>query len=124
MSAFKAYDIRGIWGKEIDEDLCYKAGFFLPGLLGADQVIVGRDIRISSPAAHDALVRGITDSGCDVWDLGLATTPMVYFATAVLDAAASVQITASHNSKEYNGLKIKVSTQGSVTLRGCAVKTR
>ena len=106
MSAFKAYDIRGIWGKEIDEDLCYKAGFFLPGLLGADQVIVGRDIRISSPAAHDALVKGIIDSGCDVWDLGLATTPMVYFATAVLDAAASVQITASHNSKEYNGLKI------------------
>ena len=106
MSAFKAYDIRGVWGKDIDEELCYRAGFFLPGLLGARQVIVGRDIRLSSPAAHEALTRGILDSGADVWDLGLATTPMVYYATAVLDADASVQITASHNSKEYNGLKI------------------
>ena len=106
MGAFKAYDIRGIYGKDIDEDLAYKVGYFIPRLLDTDTVIVGRDVRLSSPTLHDALVQGITDSGSDVWDLGLATTPMVYFATVHLDAAASVQITASHNPKEYNGFKI------------------
>ena len=75
MSAFKAYDIRGVWGKDIDEELCYRAGFFLPGLLGARQVIVGRDIRLSSPAAHEALTRGILDSGADVWDRCLMRMP-------------------------------------------------
>ncbi len=106
MSVFKAYDIRGIWGKELDEDLCYRAGFFIPALLDAKNVVVGRDIRLSSQAAHDALVRGITDAGADVWDLGLSTTPMVCYAVATLEGDASVQITASHNSAEYNGLKI------------------
>ena len=106
MSAFKAYDIRGIWGKDIDEELCYRVGYFLPSLLGSDHVLVGRDIRLSSDSAHDALVRGVLDSGADVWDIGLATTPMVYFSTVFLNADASVQITASHNPAEYNGLKI------------------
>ena len=81
MSVFKAYDIRGIWGKEIDEDLCYKAGYFLPGLLGANEVIVGRDIRLSSEAAHQALVQGITDSGADVLDLGLSTSAALMSST-------------------------------------------
>ena len=116
MSAFKAYDIRGIYGKDIDEELAYKVGYFLPKLLDADHVVVGRDIRLSSPSLHDALVKGITDSGNDVWDLGLATTPMVYFATAFLSASASVQITASHNPKEYNGLKI--SRKGALPVGG------
>ena len=106
MSVFKAYDIRGIWGKEIDEDLVYRAGFFLPHLLGCNEVVIGRDIRLSSDAMHEALARGITDSGADVLDLGLSTTPMVCFALVYLSAGASVQITASHNPAEYNGLKI------------------
>ena len=106
MSVFKAYDIRGIWGKEIDEDLVYRAGFFLPHLLGCNEVVIGRDIRLSSDAMHEALTRGITDSGADVLDLGLSTTPMVCFALVYLSAGASVQITASHNPAEYNGLKI------------------
>ena len=116
MSAFKAYDIRGIYGKDIDEELAYRVGFYLPKLLDTDHVVVGRDTRLSSPSLHDALIRGITDSGSDAWDLGLATTPMVYFATAHLDAAASVQITASHNPKEYNGLKI--SRRGALPVGG------
>ena len=106
MSVFKAYDIRGIWGKEIDENLVYRAGFFLPHLLGCNEVVIGRDIRLSSDAMHEALARGITDSGADVLDLGLSTTPMVCFALVYLSAGASVQITASHNPAEYNGLKI------------------
>ncbi len=106
MSVFKAYDIRGVWKKDFDENTVYKVGFFLPSLLKTDHVVVGRDVRTSSPVIHDELVRGITDSGSDVWDLGLSTTPMVYFATNFLKADASVQITASHNPAEYNGLKI------------------
>ena len=116
MSAFKAYDIRGIYGKDINEDLAYRIGYFLPQLLEADHIVVGRDIRLSSPSLHDALVRGVVDSGNDVWDLGLATTPMVYFATVFLNAKASVQITASHNPKEYNGFKI--SRQGALPVGG------
>ena len=106
MSAFKAYDIRGIYGKDITEELAYRIGYFLPSLLKTDHVVVGRDIRLSSESLHNSLVKGITDSGTDVWDLGLSTTPMVYFATVHLSADASVQITASHNPKEYNGFKI------------------
>lgn len=106
MSVFKAYDIRGVWKKDFDETTVYKVGFFLPSLLKTDHVVVGRDVRLSSPVIHDELIKGITDSGADVWDLGLSSTPMVYFATNFLKADASVQITASHNPAEYNGLKI------------------
>lgn len=106
MGAFKAYDIRGVWNKDFDRDTVYRIGYFLPELLGTDHVVVGRDVRVSSPEIHDALIEGITDRGADVQDLGLATTPMVYFATVYLKADASVQITASHNPPKYNGLKI------------------
>lgn len=116
MGAFKAYDIRGIWGKDFNEETVYKCGYFLPSLLKADHVVIGRDVRVSSLIIHDELVRGVVDSGADVWDLGLATTPMVYFATAYLNADASVQITASHNPKEYNGLKI--SRKGALPVGG------
>lgn len=106
MGAFHAYDIRGIYGKDFDKDTVYKVGFFIPRLLATDKVIVGRDVRQSSPEIHEWLVKGITDAGADVYDLGLSTTPMVYFATAKYGFKASVQITASHNPKEYNGLKV------------------
>ncbi len=106
MGAFKAYDIRGIYNKDFNKETVYKVGYFLPSLLKTDHVVIGRDVRLSSPEIHENLVKGILDSGADVWELGLATTPMVYFATVFLKADASVQITASHNPKEYNGLKI------------------
>lgn len=116
MGAFKAYDIRGVWKKDFDETTVYKIGYFLPELLNTDHVVVGRDVRLSSPTVHDNLVKGITDRGADVWDLGLATTPMVYFATVFLNASASVQITASHNPPQYNGLKI--SRKGALPVGG------
>lgn len=106
MGAFKAYDIRGIYNKDFDKHTVYNIGFFLPQLLQSDHVIVGRDVRASSDEIFASLCEGITDSGADVWDIGLATTPMVYFATVHLSGDASVQITASHNPAEYNGLKI------------------
>lgn len=106
MGAFHAYDIRGIYNKDFNKDDVYKIGFFIPRLLKTDKVLVGRDVRVSSPEVFDYLCQGITDAGADVYDLGLATTPMVYWSTAKYGFKASVQITASHNSKEYNGLKV------------------
>ena len=106
MGAFHAYDIRGIYNVDFDKDTVYKVGAFLPSLLGADKVLVGRDCRVSSDEIHEYLLRGITDAGADVYDIGLSTTPMVYFGTARYGFKASVQITASHNPKEYNGLKV------------------
>ncbi len=106
MSAFHAYDIRGIYNQDFNKEDVYKVGFFLPELLQSDKVLVGRDVRTSSPEIYDYLTRGITDAGADVYDLGLSTTPMVYWCTAEYQFKASVQITASHNSKEYNGLKV------------------
>lgn len=106
MGAFKAYDIRGIYNVDFNKDTVYKIGYFLPKLLKSKAVLVGRDVRTSSDEIFEALSRGIMDSGADVWNIGLATTPMVYFATVHFKADASVQITASHNPAEYNGLKI------------------
>lgn len=106
MTPFKAYDIRGIYNIDFTKTDVYKIGFFLPGLLKTDKILIGRDVRTSSPEIFEYLTKGIIDAGADVYDLGLATTPYVYWATAAFNFDASVMITASHNSKEYNGLKI------------------
>ena len=105
LSAFKAYDIRGVWEKDLDPGLVYKIGYFLPAALEAKQVLVGRDIRLSSDEMFQAFSNGITDAGADVFDAGLSTTPMIYWGTGKFDFDASVMITASHNHKSYNGLK-------------------
>ena len=106
MKAFKAYDIRGIYNEDFNKEDAYKIGYFLPELLQADNVLVGRDARVSSDEIFEHLAQGIIDSGANVYNIGLATTPMVYYTTAKHKFAASVQITASHNSREYNGMKI------------------
>ena len=106
MGAFHAYDIRGIYNVDFDKQTAYKVGYFLPRLLSTDKVLVGRDCRVSSPEIHDSLLEGITDAGADVYDIGLSTTPMVYFGTANYGFKASVQITASHNPGKYNGMKV------------------
>ncbi len=111
---FKAYDIRGIYPDEINENIVYKIGRAYVGFLKSyfkktDQscrVCVGRDIRRSSPALFESLVKGITDEEADVYDLGLATTPMVYFASGRLNVEGGIILTASHNPAEYNGLKL------------------
>ena len=106
MGAFHAYDIRGVYNVDFDKETAYKVGYFLPELLSADKVLVGRDARVSSDEIHEYLLKGITDAGADVYDAGLCTTPMVYFGTAFYGFKASVQITASHNPAEYNGMKV------------------
>lgn len=106
MGAFKAYDIRSVWGEDLNANLVYKIGFHLPTLLGAKKILIGRDIRLSGEEAYAALSKGVTDAGCDVLEIGVSTTPMVYFATVYFEVDGSVQITASHNPAKYNGLKI------------------
>jgi phosphomannomutase len=108
MSAFKAYDIRGKYPSDFNRDDAYKIGYFLPRLLHTKKVLVGRDVRLSSDEIFENLARGITDAGADVHDAGLATTPMVYWGTAFHKFDASVQITASHNPAEYNGMKVSM----------------
>jgi len=109
MKAFKAYDIRGVYNRDFTADDVYRIGYLLPALLKTESVLVGRDVRTSSDEIFAALTRGITDAGADAVSIGLSTTPMVYFATASLGFDCSVQITASHNPKNYNGMKISKS---------------
>ncbi len=105
MEAFKAYDIRGEYGKELNKEMVYRIGYFLPEILPMKEIFVGRDIRLSSDEMFEALAAGLTDAGVDVADAGLTTTPMTYWATGKYDFDASVMITASHNPKNHNGLK-------------------
>ena len=106
MSFFKANDMRGEFGVDFDLDTVWRVGRWLPVVLGVRRVLVGRDIRLTSVAMRDALCKGLVESGCEVDDMGLATTPMVYFFTAQMGYEASVQITASHNPKGHNGMKV------------------
>ncbi len=106
MKAFKAYDIRGVFGEDINTLMAYRIGYFLTKILPANEILVGRDIRLSSNELFNALSNGITDAGVNVIDAGLTTTPMIYWATGKYGFDASVMITASHNPKNYNGFKI------------------
>ena len=109
MSIFKAYDIRGIYGQDLNEDIFYRiarAYAQFCGFTGKGKVVVARDCRTSSDSMFAAFAKGLVDEGVDVLDIGLASTPMSYFANATLKADGSVMITASHNTKEWNGCKL------------------
>ena len=106
MGAFHAYDIRGIYNKAFNKEDVYKIGYFLPELLNTKKILIGRDVRKSSPEIFSELCRGIIDAGADAHNAGLTTTPMIYWATGNYEFDGSVMITASHNPKEYNGLKV------------------
>lgn len=104
--AFKAYDIRGRVPDELNEELAYRIGRVFVDMCGARQVVVGRDIRLSSEALAEALTRGITEAGADVIDIGLCGTEQVYFATAHWRTGGGIMVTASHNPMDYNGMKL------------------
>lgn len=104
--AFKAYDIRGRVPDELNEEVAYRIGRAFVELFSARRVVVGRDVRLSSESLAAALVRGLTDMGCDVVDIGLCGTEMVYFTTAHLGADGGIMVTASHNPMDYNGMKL------------------
>ncbi len=102
---FKAYDIRGKVPSELNAELAYKVGRAYVKLQNAKKVVIGYDVRKSSPELAKSLSQGLRDAGCDVVNLGLCGTEMIYFGTPHLDADGGVMITASHNPPEYNGLK-------------------
>ncbi len=103
--SFKAYDIRGKVPSELNADLAYKIGRTYATMLKCKSVLIGRDVRKSSPELSESLAKGLNDAGCDVIDLGLCGTEMIYFGTPYLNADGGIMITASHNPPEYNGLK-------------------
>ena len=106
MSIFKAYDVRGVVPSELAPDAAYCIGRAAARVLAAKCIAVGRDARASSPALSDALLRGLCEEGVDVVDLGLVSTPMLYFAVEHLAAGGGIMVTASHNPAQYNGFKI------------------
>ena len=106
---FREYDIRGIWGKDINEEISYHIGrAFATKLLsfGKNKMLVGYDNRSSSETIEKNLIKGLTDGGVNVVRLGLVTTPMYYYAWDKLNIKCGIMITASHNPKEYNGFKM------------------
>jgi phosphomannomutase len=103
---FKAYDVRGIYPSELDEEGAYAIGRAYVEQFEPRRVAVGRDMRLSSPAMAKAVIGGAADAGADVLDIGLAGTEMLYFAVGELGLDGGVAVTASHNSKEYTGMKI------------------
>ena len=106
MGFFKAYDMRGTFGVDFNLETVYRVGRALPHVVKGQRWLIGRDCRTSSAAVRDALVRGLVEAGADVMDLGLCSTPMVYFFTAEDGYDGSVMITASHNPPGDNGLKV------------------
>jgi len=106
MGIFKAYDIRGIYGKDLTDDIFYRIARAYAKFAGVRKVVVARDCRTHSEPLFAAFAKGLTDVGVDVIDVGRASTPMSYFANAALQADGSVMITASHNTKEWNGCKL------------------
>lgn len=105
-SCFKAYDIRGQIPREINEDFAYRLGMAYSRYLQPKQVVVGYDVRLSSLALAQALIRGLTESGVDVVDIGLCGTEQVYFTTFARKLDGGIMVTASHNPKDYNGFKL------------------
>ncbi|MBU1199782.1 MAG: phosphomannomutase/phosphoglucomutase [Nanoarchaeota archaeon] len=106
IKVFKAYDVRGIYPSDLSEKEAAAAAKALAFFLQADNIVIGRDARTSSPAIHKAVVDALVDVGVDVYDIGLCSTPMLYYAIAKKGFAGGIMITASHNPPEYNALKM------------------
>lgn len=106
LSCFKAYDIRGKLGTELNEDIAYRIGRAYGKLLKPRCVVIGSDVRLTSEGLKQALARGLNDSGSDVLDVGMSGTEEIYFATSYLGVDGGIEVTASHNPLDYNGMKL------------------
>ena len=106
MSIFKAYDVRGIYPDSINEDVVYKIGRAYVIKFQPKKITIGRDMRISSPKLFEALVKGVTDQGCDVVDIRLVSTPAMYYSVWNYGYDGGLIVSASHNPPQYNGIKM------------------
>ncbi len=116
LSCFKAYDVRGRIPDQLNEDIAYRIGRAYAEVIEPSRVVVGHDIRLTSEAIKGALSEGLRDAGVDVFDIGLCGTEEIYFATAHADMDGGIVVTASHNPKDYNGMKFV--RAGSVPISG------
>ena len=105
LSCFKAYDVRGKLGEELNEDIAYRIGRAFAQHLKAKKVVIGADIRLSSESLKQAAAKGLMDAGCDVIDIGMTGTEEVYFSAFSMDVDGAIEVTASHNPIDYNGMK-------------------
>ncbi|MDH5358798.1 MAG: phosphomannomutase CpsG, partial [Gammaproteobacteria bacterium] len=106
LTCFKAYDIRGQLGEELNDDIAYRVGRAYAQYLNAKKVVIGCDIRLSSESLKHALAKGLMDEGVDVLNLGMTGTEEIYFAAFHLDVDGGIEITASHNPIDFNGMKL------------------
>jgi phosphomannomutase len=105
LTCFKTYDVRGRVGHDLDEAIAYRIGRAFAQFLNAKNIVVGSDVRLSSPALKSAIIDGIRDAGTNVIDLGITGTEEVYFASSCLKVDGGIEVTASHNPSDYNGMK-------------------
>ena len=106
LTCFKAYDIRGQLGTELNEDIAYRIGRAYAEFIKPSRVVIGRDVRLSSESLCTALSKGLTEGGADVFDIGLCGTEEVYHATFSQKMDGGIMVTASHNPIDYNGMKL------------------
>jgi len=119
MSIFRAYDIRGIYGKDITTETAEKIGKAFATYVNGGEIVVGYDARIGSPELRDSLIKGLISSGCDVIDIGMVPTPLVYFTISHFKKDGGIVVTGSHNPPEYNGFKL---CKGTHTLYGSEIQ--
>src|SRR5690554_5609088 len=106
LTCFKAYDIRGKLGEELNEEIVYRIGRAFARFLRPKSIVVGGDMRLTSEALKQAISNGLRDEGVDVIDIGMCGTEEIYFATSHLKTDGGIVVTASHNPKDYNGMKM------------------
>jgi phosphomannomutase/phosphomannomutase/phosphoglucomutase len=116
LACFKAYDIRGKLGEELNDEIAYRIGRAYTQHLGAKRVVVGGDVRLTSATLKQALAEGLMDGGADVIDIGMVGTEEIYFAAFHLDVDGGIEVTASHNPMDYNGMKLVA--RGAVPISG------
>lgn len=106
LTCFKAYDIRGKLGTELNEDIAYRIGRAFGEYLKPKKIVLGSDVRLTSESLKLSLAKGLQDAGTDVFDIGLSGTEEIYFATSHLGVDGGIEVTASHNPLDYNGMKL------------------
>ena len=116
LDIFKSYDVRGIYPSELNDEAAFEIGRAFIQYTGAKNVVVGRDMRLSSPKLHEALVRGILSQGANVYDIGQVATEVLYFAMGSFKYDGGIMVTASHNPKDYNGFKMMQKTDSNFSI--------
>lgn len=124
LTCFKAYDIRGKLGEELNEDIAWRIGRAYGEFLKPKTIVLGGDVRLTSETLKLALAKGLQDAGVDVLDIGMSGTEEIYFATFHLGVDGGIEVTASHNPMDYNGMKlVREGLAQSAVIPDCAMSS-